>query len=136
MGKWVIFIGNPGFCPDSVKAMTFEGKSGVMDYGEKQFDVLFEEGYVSFQFDYDRTIMNDYSPEELHSLPYDEPQFILMRYSKRNLLERVISSKDFPKDVLIDCDGVNLGLEQFVDKSRLLHDDERKTSNRVFCKGL
>lgn len=121
MGKWVIFIGNTGFGRDTIRAMTFAGKKDVRDYGEKQFDVLFKDGYVSFQFDYDGMIMNDYSPEELENLPYDNPQFILMRYSEQNLLEKVISSKDFPKDVLIDCDGVNLHLEQFVDKSRLLH---------------
>ncbi len=120
MGKWVIFIGNAGFDPDIIKTMTFEGKIGVRDYGEKQFDVLFKEGYVSFQFDYDGMIMNDYPPEVLESLPYYEPQFVLMKYSKKNLLERVITSIDFPKDVLIDCDGVDLGLEQFLDKSRLL----------------
>lgn len=124
MGKWVIFIGNKEFGPDTIKALTFEGKVAVRDYGEKQFDVLFKDGYVSFQFDYDGMIKNDYSPEELNSLPYSAPQFVLMRYSRKNLLEEIISSKDFPKDVLIDCDGVALGLEQLVDKSRLLHYDE------------
>lgn len=120
MGKWVIFIGNEKFIPETIKGMTFEGNTGTRDYREKQFDVLFNEGYVSFQFDYDGMIMVDYPPEFIKSLPFDNPQFVLARYSEQRLLERIISSKDFPKDVLIDCDGVDLGLERFVDESRLL----------------
>ena len=124
MGKWIILIGNAGFSLDAIKPMTFEGKIDVREYGEKQFDVLFQEGYVSFLFDHDGMIRNDFSSEELKDLPYDEPQFVLMKYSEKDLVERVITSTDFPKDVLIDCDGVDLGLEQFFDKSRLLHYEE------------
>ncbi len=120
MGKWIILIGNAGFGLDTIKSMNFEGKIDIKEYGEKQFDVLFQEGYVSFQFDHDGIIMNDFSPEELKNLPYDEPQFVLMKYSEKNLVERVLTSKDFPKGVLIDCDGIDLGLERFFDKSRLL----------------
>ena len=117
---WVILIGDAEFGIGTIKALTFERKTGIRDYGEKQFDVMYEEGYVSFQFDYDGMIMNDYSPEELNRLPYPTPRFVLMEYSERSLLERIVSSNDFPKDVFIDCDGVNLGLEQFVDKSRII----------------
>lgn len=120
MGKWVIFIGNEKFSPETIKGMTFEGNTGTRDYGEKQFDVLFNEGYMSFQFDYNGMIMGDYPPEFIKSLPFDSPQFILVRYSEQSLLERVISSEGFPEDVLIDCDGVDLGLERLVGESRLL----------------
>ncbi len=126
MGKWVIFIGNEKFSSKTIKGMTFEGNTGIRDYGEKQFDVLFNEDYVSFQFDYNGMIVGDYASEFIKSLPFDNPQFVLVRYSKQSLLERIISSKDFPKDVLIDCDGVDLGLERLVGKSRLLDVSENQ----------
>lgn len=126
MGKWVIFIGNEKFSPEIIKGMTFEGSTDTRDYGERQFDVLFNEDHVSFQFDYDGMIMGDYPPEFIKSLPFDNPRFVLARYSEQSLLERIISSKDFPKDVLIDCDGVDLGLERLVDKSRLLDVSENQ----------
>lgn len=97
MGKWVILVGGTKFGPSTIKAMTFEGKTDTRDYGEKQYDVLFREGYVSFQFDYNEDIKNDYSPECLKSLPFDDPQFILLKYSERSLLVNIISSKDFPE---------------------------------------
>lgn len=123
MGMWVIFIGDAMFGLDTIRAMAFEEKVEIRNYGEKQFDVWFKgnhDAYVSFQFDYDGMIMSDYSPEELKNLPFENPQFILVRYSDIKLLERIISSDDFPKDIMIDCDGVDLGLEKFIEKSRLL----------------
>lgn len=122
MGMWVIFIGDETFSLDTIRAMTYKGKVETRDHGEKQFDVFYNENhdYVSFQFDYDGMIMNDYSSEELKNLPFENPQFILVRYSDIKLLERIISADDFPKDILIDCDGVDLGLEKFIEKSRLL----------------
>ena len=123
MGMWVIFIGDAMFGLDTIRAMTFKEKVETRDYGEKQFDVFFNEShdaYVSFQFDYDGMIMRDYSPEELKNLPFENPQFMLVRYSDIKLLERIISADDFPENILIDCDGVGLGLEKFIEKSRLL----------------
>ena len=122
MVQCVILIGDKEFSLNTIRAMTFEGAIAVKDYGEKQIDVLFKEGtYASFQSDCYGTIRSDYSPEELTSLPYQEPQFILFRYSEKSLLQKVVSSKNFPADVFIDCDGLCLGPEQFFDKKRLLN---------------
>lgn len=124
MGKWVILIGDQQFNLDSIKTMKFDNKTKIAEYGEKQLDVLYEDGYLSFQYDFDGMIKRDYMPEELASLPYENPQFILLRYSNLELVKHVISSVDFSKDIFIDCDGVNLGLEQVIDKLRLLNVDD------------
>lgn len=126
MGKSVIFIGKTTLSLEKLRVMTFEEAVEKIDFGEKQFDILFKENYgayVSFQFDYNGAIANDYSPEELKNLPYKYPQFVLVRYSNIRLLERIVSADDFPKDILIDCDGVNMGLEKFIKRSRLLNTD-------------
>lgn len=44
----------------------------------------------------------------------------LLFYSAHNLLKRALVSSGFSEDVFIDCHGVSLGLEWFMDKSRLL----------------
>lgn len=121
MGMWVILIGDTQLSLDTVKAMRFEGKTKEQYFEGKQLDVYFNDGYVSFQYDFDGTIKCDYSPEELKSLPYDEPHFILMRYSNLKLLKQIVGAADFPKNILIDCDDVDLGLNQVIDKSIILH---------------
>lgn len=124
MGMWVILIGDERFNLDTIKNMTFTGCERMVEHEEKQLDVFYKKGYVRFQYDYDGLIRGDYSPEEIACLPYKEPHFILMQYSDLDLLKRIIGSTDFPKDILIDCDGVNLGLEQIIDDARLLDTDE------------
>lgn len=124
MGMWVILIGDADFCLDSLKGMGFEGKKAVKDYGGKQFDVIYDEGYVSFQSDYDGMIRQDYAPDEIARLPFEEPRFILMRYSHKELLKSVMGSGDFPSDVLVDCDGADTGLGQVPGRSRLLNGSE------------
>lgn len=124
MGKWVILIGDRNFDINAIKTMNFDGKTEVRDYKEKQFDVIFDKEYISFQFDFDGMIKHDYSPEELKNLPYNNPQCILVKYSSQKLLESIIGSKDFPKDLFIDCDGVNLLLEHSIDKTRLINNTD------------
>ncbi len=119
MGMWIILIGDEAFDFKTIKSMNFCDCIRISEYEDKQFDIYFNDGYVSFQNDYDGVIKNDYSPEELALLPYKNPHFILMRYSNIELAKHVISLKDFPKNILIDCDGVDLGLEQVFDKCRL-----------------
>lgn len=115
MGMWVILIGDERFNLDTIKNMKFIGCERIAEHEEKQLDVFYKKGYVSFQSDFDGLIRGDYSPEEISCLPYKEPHFISMQYSDLDLLKRIIGSTDFPGDILIDCDGVNLGLEQIVD---------------------
>lgn len=125
MGKWVIFIGDAKFGVDTICAMNFDGKKGQRYFEVAHvLEVYFDNGFVSFQFDFDGMIKADYSPEELKSLPYDEPSFVLMRYSNSELLKQIVGAADFPKDILIDCDGVDLGLEHIVDESILLNNEE------------
>lgn len=119
MGMWVVLIGDEDFGFNTIKSMAFCDCIRVSEYEDKQFDVYFKNGYVSFQNDWDGMIESDYSPEELALLPYKNPHFILMQYSDLELLKHVITLKDFPENVLIDCDGVALGLEQVLDKCRL-----------------
>jgi len=116
---WIILIGDEDFDFNTIKSMAFYDCIRVSEYENKQFDVYFKNGYVSFQNDWNGMIKSDYPPEELALLPYKNPHFILMQYSNPELLNYVITLKDFPGNVLIDCDGVDLGLEQVLDKCRL-----------------
>ena len=119
MGMWVILIGDERFNLGTIKNMKFIGCERIAEHEEKQLDVFYKKGYASFGYDYDGLIRGDYSPEEIARLPYEEPHFISMQYSNSDLLKRIIGSTDFPKDILIDCDGVDLGLEQIIDGARL-----------------
>lgn len=136
MGKWVILIGNQQFGMQMIKEMRFDNAVRISEYGEKQMDVTYANGQISFGFDWDGSIRADYSPQELERLPFREPNMALLRYSDAGLLRSVIGAETFPKEALIDCDGVNLGLEQVVGTDRVLNahgalDKERLSSIKL-----
>lgn len=123
MGMWIILIGDEQFNLSSIKAMDLGNRLSITENEEKQLDILYNDGYVSFQYDYNGCIMRDFSLQKLSVLPYQNPHFILMKYSNSALMKSIISSVEFPENIYIDCDGVNLGLDQIIDRSRLLSID-------------
>lgn len=119
--KWVILIGDKSFSLGRFADMKFYGKT-ELKMGKHNIQVLYKNGYASFDEDYDLSIKNDYDIEELNSLPYLDAKMIMLTYSNIDILKNIISEKAFPKDIFIDCDGVNLGLGTVFDKRRLIND--------------
>lgn len=110
MGKWVILLGGREFGPEVIRRMRFQGHTSITDWGRKQLDAEFPEGKASFQFDYNGDIRNDYDPEKLSSLPWPDPQCVILRCASPEVLSRIICAEDFPEDVLIDTDGAEASL--------------------------
>ena len=122
MGKWVILIGNKSFSLNSFSDMKFYGKTELKK-GEHYIQALYKNGYASFDEDYDLLIRKGYETEELDSLPFTDAKMIMLTYSEIDILKNIISEEAFPKDIIIDCDGVNLGLDTVIEKKRLINDE-------------
>jgi len=120
MGKWVILIGNEDFSIEQFEPMRFEGNTSL-NRNDFALRVQYPDGYADFIDDKDGLIISDYDPEEIKALPFDKPVMILLVYSDHEVLKRIVSSNDFPKNCIIDCDGVQLGLEQFFPEDRLIN---------------
>ena len=121
MGKWVILIGDKSFSLDSFSDMKFYGKT-ELKMGEHYIQVLYKSDYVTLDEDYDLLIRNGYETEELSCLPFTDAKMIMLTYSNINILKNIICEEAFPKDIIIDCDGVDLGLDTVIEKSRLIND--------------
>lgn len=121
MGKWVILIGDKSFSLDCFADMKFYGKT-ELKRAEHYIQVLYKNGYATFDEDYDLTIKKDYEVEELNTLPYTDAKMIMLTYSDIDILKNIIREKAFPRDVFIDCDGENLGLDTVFEKRRLLNE--------------
>ena len=124
MGKWVILIGDESFSLNSFSDMKFYGKTDFKR-GKHYIQALYENDYVTFTEDYNLLIKNDYETEELNSLPFTDARMIKLTYSNIEILKNIICEEAFPKDIIIDCDGVDLGLDTIIDKSRLINDIHR-----------
>lgn len=120
MGMWVILIGDKDLTVNKFRDMKFEGSKQVTE-NEYQLDVIYENGYASFWKNTENeNPVRDYEQAELAGFPFENVTAMVLKYSDIQILRDIVSAEDFPKDILIDCDGVELGLEKFIDRERLI----------------
>ena len=122
MGKWVILIGNSNNTIARYENMIFSGSKKINKTAH-YIDVFYENDYARYaQFldDDDKHIIGDYDPAELEKLPFGNVKMIMLKYSDIDILKIIVSSDDFPKDIIIDCDGVDPDLEKIIDRKHFL----------------
>lgn len=133
MGQWVILIGDNSFSLDSFSDMKFYGKT-ELKRDKHYIQVLFQNGYATFDEDYDLLIRNDYEIEEINNLPFTDAKMIMLTYSNIDILKNIVCEEAFPKDIIIDCDGVDLGLDTVIEKRRLINDMDLCEKRNYFSK--
>ena len=119
MGMWVILIGDDDNTIERYENMNFSGREKIIKTTH-QIDIIYENDYAQFSDDEDNIIIGDYEQAELEKLPFGNIKMIMLKYSNISVLKKIISAEDFPKDIIIDCDGVDLGLDKIIDRKRLL----------------
>lgn len=119
MGMWVILIGDGNNTINRYENMEFSGSKKIIKTVH-QIDIIYGNDYAQFMDDNDQLIINDYEQSELETLPFNNIKMIMLKYSDIGVLKKIVSAEDFPKDVIIDCNGVNLGLDNIIDRKRLL----------------
>lgn len=119
MGMWVILIGDSDNTIDRYENMIFSGMKKIIKTAH-QIDIFYENDYAQFLEDNEKLIISDYDQTELEKLPFGNIKMIMLKYSDIDILKKIVSADDFPKDIIIDCDGVDLGLDNIIDRKRLL----------------
>ncbi|MCM1102438.1 MAG: hypothetical protein NC079_11820 [Clostridium sp.] len=120
MGKWIILIGDSNNTISRYEKMIFLGSEKIIKTAH-YIDIYYEnDHYAQFLDDDDELIIGDYEKAELEKLPFGNIKMVMLKYSDIDILKKIVSADDFPKDIIIDCDGVDLGLENIIDRKRLL----------------
>ena len=119
MGMWVILIGDSNLTVDRFQDMKFVGHKQILKT-ENGLDVIYENGSAHFYNDLDNHIAGDYERVEIERLPFCDIRMMMLKYSEIQILKSIIDEDDFPKDIYIDCDGLDLGLGDIIGQERLL----------------
>lgn len=123
--QWVFIIGDDSFTLNSFSKMQFNDSKKIL-INDNQIEIQFDNNdYAIFYKENNSDDMkSDFEPSEfeeyLQKLPFDDPRWIMLKYNNISILRKIVSEKEFPTDVLIDCDGVDLGLEEVFDESRII----------------
>ena len=114
--KWIILIGNEEFTLDSIKSIehydsvkcydvTEVGNRYCVDYDKK--------GHIYYDY---CDILSDYTKNELKELPFDKPHFIMMIYTSFDLIEKILTQKNFLRGIYVDDDsGHIITIEKFIE---------------------
>jgi len=123
--QWVFLIGDQPFSLNSFSKMKFENSKKILKNAE-QLEICYNDNDYAIFYKEDNAdnMRNNFETSEfekyLQKLPFDNPRWIMLKYSNIKTLKKIICEKYFPKDIIIDCDGVNLGLEEVFDISRII----------------
>ena len=60
------------------------------------------ENYLYVGMDLNNKIKDEYEEDELSSIPYKEPHFIMLTYSSIGILYKVISQSNYPENIYVD----------------------------------
>ena len=124
--QWVFLIGgDDSFTLNHFSEMHFRDSQKII-LNKEQLEIQYDNNdYAIFYREENADdIKSNFSPSEfeeyLQKLPFDVPRWIMLKYSNVSILKKIVSEKGFPTDVIIDCDGVDLGLEEVFDKRKIL----------------
>ena len=123
--QWIYLIGDDKFSLDCFAKMHFtDSRKTIMN--DEQLEVRYDNNdHAVFYKEEDRDdIRINFEPSDLErylqKLPFDDPRWIMLKYSDVKVLRKILCEKGFPKDIMIDCDGTDLALEGLIDKSRII----------------
>ena len=111
--QWIILIGDENFNLDVIKNIKhyesidsdeIDGNRYCVDYGK---DHVF--------YDDPGNIIDDYEEESRLKIPFKNPNFIMMVYTSKNLMEKILQQDNYLQDVYIDNDhGKILPIKEFI----------------------
>ena len=122
--QWVFFVGDQSLSFDCLLKMQFPGNIQIIRNRE-QLEIRWpDHDYVIFEPFSQAEMQLDFEPEEfeayLRQIPFSHPKWMMLKYNNIAVLSAILREPDFPADVLIDCDGVNLGLDKILDPGRII----------------
>lgn len=77
-----------------------------------RYSIEYKKDYI--YYDFVKDLINYYEKNDVIKIPFSNPNFILMSCSSKDILNKVLSQDNFPKEVYIDDDkGRIVPVEKF-----------------------
>ncbi|MCQ2974115.1 MAG: hypothetical protein MJ211_04820 [Bacteroidales bacterium] len=119
--QWILIIGDNTLSLNIFEKMCFQ--DCICKYqSENELQIKYNNEYAIFTIYEDAKNEFEYSEyEEIkRKTKIENLNWIMLKYSNIVILKKIISAPDFPKNLFLYCDGVNLELENVFDKSRII----------------
>ncbi len=111
--QWIILVGNENFNLDTIKSIEHYGSIDSYEVDETRYCVDYGRDHVFYDSSDDTT--NDYEEEELLKIPFEKPHFIVMIYTSKELMKKILQQDNYLRDIYVDNDnGCILPIEEFI----------------------
>ena len=113
--QYIILIGDETLTLDSVKSIIHCDSVNSYDVTEINNRYCVNFGSDHIFYDYEGSSTEDYEENDLKRIPFTKPNFIVMVYTSKERMKKVIQQENFLQDIYIDNDlGLIVPLEEFI----------------------
>lgn len=122
--QWIFIIGDNSLSLNNFSNMVFSD-SILTHQTADEFRIYYEnQEYAIFSSCPAETLKADFEDDEykelMKKLPYANPQWVMLKYSSLDILKKIIGEEEFPDEVFLYCDGIDLGLCEVFDEHRII----------------
>lgn len=111
--QWIVLIGGDDLDINLVLKIKHFGENRITELSQNRFVVDYGDEQVFYE--YGKDIINDYGKEELKEIPFDNPYFIIMTYTSKELMKKILYQSNFLKGIYVDNDyGLIAPIEEFI----------------------
>lgn len=111
--KWIILIGDENLNLGLIKEIEHYDSIYMRDLRVDRLVVDYGKEHIIY--DYVENLLNDYDEEELLSIPFSNPKFIMMVYTSDELMKKVLSQDNYLRGIYVDNDkGLILPIEKYI----------------------
>jgi len=111
--SWIVLIGDESLNIHLLEKINHYGSMNTYTLPSKRCAVVYNNDYI--YYDSVDNLLKYYDKNESKNIPFNNPRFILMSYSSKNILKKVLSQDNFLKGVYVDNDdGDIVPIEEFI----------------------
>ena len=118
--QWIILIGDESLSLETFEKIEYPNCKDVgrIPGTEDRMVVEFEDGYIFIDDEHNSTdgYEEDILKKLLEIVPFKEPRFVMLTYSSKEILEKVLRQENFPNNLYVDDDyGTIVEIGKFIE---------------------
>ena len=111
--QWIILIGDENFDISSIKAIEHYESINCYDVDEGRYCVDNGKDHIFYDLD---NLTDDYEEDELLKIPFKNPRFIVMVYTSKELMKKILQQDNYLRNIYVDNDHeCILPIEKFIE---------------------
>ena len=111
--QWIILIGDENFDLNNIKAIEHYGSIGSYDVNESRYCVDYGAEHVFYDL---ADLSADYEKDELSKVPFENPRFVMMIYTSKELMKKILQQENYLCNIYVDNDyECILPIEKFIE---------------------